>query len=185
MIYVAAAREVWTRLKFHTTKPITGEERPLLEGLKAVKSAEFRVDKTDSLPLASLVDLTGREPAGHSEARVTMFLKTDRKKDLFAHDPSAGPGLLEWLERLQDAVETAPSSGQVDKLLTLHKADGTPALVNGRPYELLSEAFTWDFRMSEITELSFMMELDVVFTVPRGDRGNRKVSPIVAAAYFA
>ncbi len=74
----------------------------------------------------------------------------------------------------------------MDELLTLHKADGTfmPGR-NRQPFSILSDPFTWDFRMSEITDLSFMMELDLVFNVQRGDRGNRVNSPVTAASYAA
>lgn len=185
MIYVAVAREIWTRIKFHTEKSSTDGE-PLLQGLKLVKSGDFRVESAKNLPLATLVDLTGREVAGRAETRVTLFLKTDRKNDWVTLEPNGKQGLLDWLERLMDAVETAPSTGEVDKLLTLHKADGTVILDrNQQPLWVLSDPFTWDFRMSEITDLSFMMELDLVFNVPRGDRGNRANSPVTAASYAA
>ena len=183
MIYVAIAREIWTRLLFHTNTGI-GDAEPKLKGAKIVKSGEYRTDVTKSLPIITLVDLTARDVAGRNESRVTLFLKTDRKLDFVRMSPDESPALLDWVEMLQDAVETAPSTGAVDTRLTLHKTNGAPVLdVHGQPLSILSEDFTWDFRMSEITDLSYLVEIDIVFNVPRGNRGNRRGSPVPASAY--
>lgn len=183
MIYVAVAREIWTRLLFHQGTGI-GDAPPMLQGAKVIKSADYRIDAAKDLPIITLVDLTGRELSGRNETRLTLFLKTDRKLDFVALSPDEPPALLDWVEILQDALETAPSTGQIDTLLTLHKADGTPVLdVNQQPLSILSEAFTWDFRMSEVTGLSYLMELDVVFNVPKGRTRRRRTSPVPASAY--
>ena len=183
MIYSALAREVWTRLQFHAKNGI-GDAAPILDGLRIVKSGEFRIDQTKHLPIATLVDLTGREASGRGDGRLTLFLKTDRKHDWVRFDGAETPGLLDWMEAIMDAVEIAPSTGQADPLLALHCDDGTAIADNhGQHLALLSEAFTWDYRMSEITDMSFLMELDIAFTLPKGRRANRRTSPVSRTAY--
>lgn len=183
MIYSALAREVWTRLQFHA-KTGLGDAVPILDGLRIVKSGEFRIDQSKHLPIVTLVDFTGRESSARGDGRLTLFLKTERKHEWVRTDGAETPGLLDWMEAIMDAVELAPSTGQPDLLLTLHRDDGTVLPDNhGQPLALLSEPLTWDYRMSEITDMSFLMELDIAFTLPKGRRANRRTSPVPRTAY--
>lgn len=183
MIYPAIAREIFTRLTFHNTKSI-GDAPPILLGLRVTKSGDFKIIGDKDLPEATLVDLASSERPGNTSGRVTLFLKTRKKADWVSLDPDAPAGLLDWLDRVLDAIETAPSTGQADPRFIVHKLDGTAVKdANGADLTLLSEDFQFEVRMSEITEMSFMMEIDVTFVIPLGRRANRRSSMLTAASY--
>jgi hypothetical protein len=179
MIYSAIAREIWTRLVFHS------QTYGLLAGLAVKKGNEFTITGEKDLPLVTMVDLTMTESVGgKATGKVSLFLRTKKKQDFVKLDPRAEPGLLDWAESLMDAIETAPSDLKPELLLKVHNADGTVVAGKNEPsVALLTEAFTWDGRMSEISEQSFLWQLDLSFVVPTGRRANRRLSPITADMY--
>lgn len=176
MNYVSILREVITRLRYHKEHGI-GDDAPILENIKIKEAGEFRVDTQKDLPLVTLVDLTANDSAERGGGRITLFIRTDRKKGWVRTDDDKSPGLFDYVELIMDAVELSPSTGKADLLLCLHNADGTSILdATEEPVNLLVEDFTWDGRMSEITDLSFLYELDLVFTLPTGRRGRRRTA---------
>lgn len=183
MIYPAIAREIYTRLTFHQKHGI-GDADPILKDFKITESGEFRLTNDKDLPEVTLVDLTAAERTGNTSGRVTLFLKTRKKAGWVSLDPDAKAGLLDCLDAVLDAIEIAPSTGDGDPRFILHKLDGTAVKdVNGADLTLLSEDFQFDVRMSEITDLSFMMEIDVIFVIPLARRGKRRTTMLTPSSY--
>lgn len=149
MLYSAIVREIHTRLK------IQSEGGGLAEGLKIRIDPDWSPNGVSDMPRLVFVDITSTEGADIS-GRVGMFLFTSRTAGVF--------NLAEWVERVMDAIETSPKTGEADLYLTAHTDDGEHMLRDGRPVTLIDEAFTWDVKMSEITDLSFCMQLEVVFS---------------------
>ena len=177
MIYVAALREVLTRLQFQ------GLAAGILEGLKIKPNGEYRVDGEKDLPQLSMTDLGMADGKGASSGTITLFLRTARRAGWVSMNPSEQPGLYDWAERVLDAIETSPSTGACDTYLMLHKADYTPITKGGQPVALLAEPFSTAVRMSEITELSFLAEIEINLSAPTGRRGNRRSAPVSNTDY--
>jgi len=185
MIYVAALREVWTRLELQARPVDAGNDKPngLLDGLKVKPNGEYRIDGEKDLPQVTMTELGIKDSVGRTDGRITLFVKTSRKNGWVSMDPTQKDGLYNWVEKVMDAIEISPSTGESDTLLTLHRKDGTPLLKGGHPIQLLSEQFTTECRMSEINDLSFVAEIDIIFGIANGRRANRRSAPVTNADY--
>lgn len=171
MRYASILREVQFRLEYHS-------RATLLTGLKIKKAGEFRIEGTVDLPQLCMIDLEAAEQPGRASAQLTMFLKTKRKDDWFKLTDEGPNGLIDWMERVMDAVETKPSDGTPDGFLFAHNLDGTQLLVTGNPIQLLPNEISWTAKMAEVTDLSFTMQLDMVFTQTLTRRATRRTRPL-------
>lgn len=167
MLYSAVFREVYNRLRYHSV------EGRLLDGLKVKLSARYSVDGNKDLPAIMLVDLNSSHAGGTASGRLTMFVRTLRKHDYVAEDADSPRGLIDWVELIQDALETSPSTGLPDPRFHPHRKDGTAIFVAGSHDPLFSDSLTWDVRMAEIMDLSFEMQLEIIFNLAAGALGDR------------
>jgi hypothetical protein len=185
MIITAISREVWTRMTFHSSSPITSDPTaaPLLDGITMKRTGEFRIDGEKDLPLLTMVELNATHKDAKLSGSVSLFLKTKRKHGWFAEDSDGEPGLYDWAERVMDAIETSPV-GTVDKFLYAHNNLGVPINANhGQPAQLLSTELSWSLEMAEITDLSFLLQIEIQFSAVGGKNANRRTSPISPAEY--
>ena len=185
MRYGSILKEIWQRVNFHATTGVTIGgvlQSPMLAGLNVKKSGEWRIDGDQDLPRFTICDLNATEIPGNANARLSMFLSTRRADDWFRSVDDGTLGLIDWMELLMDAVETRPSDGQADQLLTVHNADGTAMFMGGQPFQLLTKELTWETKMAEINDLSMMMQVDLLFTPVMSRKPTRRSRPIPPAA---
>jgi hypothetical protein len=185
MIYVAALREIHTRLTLQSRAADPGNNvtAGIIHGLNWRPNGEYRVDGEKDLPQLSMTDLETSDGKGSSGGGLTLFLRTKRRDKWVSETPADLPGLWDWVERVLDAIELSPSTGLSDCHLGLHKADGTPIMKNGNQVSLLTDQFTTSARMAEITDASFLAEIKIDFTAPTGRRGNRRSAPVTNSDY--
>jgi hypothetical protein len=162
MLYTTAIDQLENRIRWHC------KEGGLLAGLKLMKSAEYRIESTDDLPNIVLTDLTFSEQdsRGKSESQVSFLLKTARADGIVE--------AVRWLERVMDALEQTPEAVPApDLLLRAYNPDGTPLMgQNNRQVELLNEAFSSRGAMAEITDMTFLwqVDIDLALSISRGKR---------------
>ena len=171
MRYTSIVREVLTRMNFHAA-------HLLLEGLNVKKVAEWRVDGDKDLPRLTLIDLNFTESPGRSTAKLTLFLSTKRKDGYVSLTDERTPGLIDWAERVLDAIETKPSDGSPDPFLCAHTPDGDAVLTGTLPVQLLPVPLEWDVRMAEINDSSFTLQLDLSFKPALTRTASRRATPI-------
>lgn len=183
MTFAAVAREIWTRLVLHSA---TGGR---LEGLKVQKSGTYSIQGKSDLPCVTLVDMTVTETGPGSAAgttvKVDLFLRTARDFDWFQLDATKPKGLFDWAEALMDAIERAPLTDDVDTRLRAHTTAGAPILKFTKPVATLADPITWDVRMAEITDLSFLLQLTISgkMTAGAGVKATRTTDGLVIADY--
>jgi hypothetical protein len=179
MRYVSIVREVLTRLSFHASNVAPMFSAPLLDGMIIRTSGEWRIDGDADLPRVSVIDLNASESPGKAYGKISLFLSTKNKHGFVKITDSGVNGVFDWMEKLMDAVETAPSTGMPDAMLTPHNEDGTAA--STLPcVTLLPSEISWDCKMAEITDLSFTMQLDISFTPTMTRRASRRATPIAS-----
>lgn len=174
MFYSAVFHEVYNRLRYHAA------EGRMLDGLKVKKSATYSVDGDKNLPAIMLVDLNSGHAGGSASGRLTMFLRTLRKHDYVALEADDPKGLIDWAELVHDALETSPSSGTMDPKFHPHRKDGTAILTAGSHDPLFAGDLSWDVRMATITDLSFEIQLEIIFNLaaaPLADRVSAGLQP--------
>jgi hypothetical protein len=173
MRYVSVLREILIRLNYHSNSE-------LLHGLNIKRPGEFRLDGEADIPMITLFDFNVSESPGKATGRVSMLLRTKRKDEWVKLTDEGRNGLVDWMERVQDAIETRPSDGIAELMLTPHNTDGTLKLdVAGNPLPpLLPVEINWDNKMAEITDLSFTMQLDLIFYPTMTRRATRRTRPI-------
>ncbi len=171
MIYTAILREVKLRLEWQT-KP-----GRLLAGLKLRSAGDMFIDAVDDLPMLSIIDITGQESDSRISGTLTMFLRTRMEHGWLRTNADAPHGLADWVERVQDAIERKPSNGEADVLLTAHRPDGRILHDEaGAQIELSESRITWSIRMAQLTEMSYMMQLDLGFVSATARVADRRLS---------
>lgn len=182
MRYSDIVREVLNRLTFHATQmpPNWSEQQPLLHGLKIRASGEARIDGDKDLPRLTIIDLNVTEKA-QPFGGVTLFLDTKPKHGWVRQVDDATLGLVDWTERVMDAIDTKPSDGKPDKRLIRHNADGTLYAPAGSPIELLPEDFEFDIRMAELSDTSLKMQIEVLFKPTITKKASRRSTPVPSA----
>lgn len=167
MIYSALVREVAQRLRYHAE---AGAGRAL-DGLKVKSSSRYSADGDKDLPAIMLIDIDAQESGGASQGSISMLLRTLRKHDLVSLAADDPLGLIDWVELVGDAIETA-QSGTIDSYMKLHTSAGTAVPVE----PLLSRPFQMSFRTASISELSFELQIDLRFDLAVGPRAERRAA---------
>jgi hypothetical protein len=162
-----ALRPLWVidqRIDYHA------QAGGLLEGLKVDREGKSEVDGVDDLPYVqwfSISDEEGHGPGAGTgvrmERKLLLMVAAKRDYGMFRRDPtdtSAGVGVMEWLDRVRDAIETkADGTGESDPLL-----DGTQ-----------SRPILTAIRESAISDLSFTLMLEVTLTIESVCRATRSL----------
>lgn len=179
MRYTSIVREVFTRLLFHAKHPAHGSvgAQPLLDGLKVRASGVWKVDGVSDLPRLTMIDLEVAEKPGAATGNITLFLSTKTKHGWVSLEDTE-VGLVEWCERVLDAIDTKPSDGRPDQLLWAHNLDGSLLQSGGQPVQLLPKEFTISTRMAELTDVSLTMQIDLSFEPTLSRRASRRATPI-------
>ena len=169
-----------TRLNFHSksTAPGSNISAPILAGMTINQSGEWEVTGEENLPCVRTIDLNVTEFAGKSTASISMLLSTKREQGFVQlTDTPDVSGLIDWLERVFDAIETKPSDGKPDSYLIPHNEDGSLMAIGGTG-ALLTTEFSLSAKMAQISDLSFTMQLDLAFTPVLTRVANRRSTPI-------
>ena len=178
MRYASIVRELMTRLDFHSKLSAPGLTAPLLEGLKQMQAGEWRVAGDENLPSATVVDAKVEETPGRATGTVSILFSTARDQGFVQlEDTEDKCGLVDWAEKLMDALQTKPSDGQPDRFLIPHNTDGT-LLPCGGIGSLLTVEFNLGMKMANISDLSYTAQIDVHFTPVLTARANRRKTPV-------
>jgi hypothetical protein len=178
MRYTSIIRELMTRIDFHSKNAAPGLDAPLLEGLTQMQAGEWQVNGEENLPNATVANINVQETAGKASASIAILFSTSRDKGFVQLTDSADTvGLVDWGEKVMDALCTKPSDGQPDQLLVPHNTDGTLAPCGGMG-TLLGMPFEMSLKMARITDLSYTAEVEIRFTPVLTARANRRRTPI-------
>ena len=165
------------RLAYHSKE---GSGR-ILDGLRYDREGQIEADGAEDLPFIQPITVQDQETfpeAGVATAgvrnQVSLFFLVGAKREygMFSRTPHQevtgedvldhGTGVLEWLMRVRDAIETTPDgNSNVDPLL-----DGT-----------LGKPITSAVREAPVSDLSWCLLLEVTYDLANTCRGARSISP--------
>lgn len=169
-------RPLWVidqRLEFHT------KAGGILEGLKYDREGVVEVDGTDDLPYVQNLTISDEEGYGfatgnrdiQNQRKLFLIVSAERQYGLFRRDPDEeitdsciqGIGVMEWVERVRDAIETRGDVTEVIDPFLEHTV--TKPVVSS-----IREAPTSDKTWSLVIEINLEMG-----STDRGTRGNPQI----------